>query len=127
MLYMLTIGLGLGRQHIYVMWYAAWETFGNQARHNAQPGFVMCGGTAQPVAWSPRSAFGVAFLSPDEQLINPSELAARTQALSPDARNIRQDDPHAQGRGPHQTSHAPRQAHYRTAGQPRGAGCRKHA
>ena len=40
-----------------------------------------------------------------------SEFAARMQALSPDARSIRQDDLRAQARGPHRTSHAPRQAH----------------
>ena len=64
---------------------------------------------------------------PNAQRINPSEFAACMQALSPDARNIRQDDLRAQARGPHRTSHAPREAHYRTAAQPRGAGCRKHA
>ena len=64
---------------------------------------------------------------PDEQRINPSGFAACMPALSPDARRIRQDDLRAQARGPHRTSHAPRQADYRTAAQPRGAGCRKRA
>jgi len=67
------------------------------------------------------------FFFSDEQRINPSEFAARMQALSPDARSIRQEDLRAQARGPHRTSHAPRQARYRKAAQPRGAGCRKHA
>ena len=38
---------------------------------------------------------------PDEQRIIPCEFAARMQALSPDARNIRQDDLRAQAHGPY--------------------------
>ena len=64
---------------------------------------------------------------PDEQRANPNEFAARMRALTPGARSIRQDDLRAQARGPHRTSHVPRQAHYRMAAQPRGEGCRKHA
>ena len=40
---------------------------------------------------------------------------------------MRQDDLRAQARGRQRTPHAPHQAHYRTAAQPRGAGCRKYA
>ena len=56
----------------------------------------------------------------------PSELAARMQTLSPKAHCIRQDDQRAQARRLHRTSHAPCKAHYCTAAQPSGAGCRKH-
>ena len=56
-----------------------------------------------------------------------SELASSMQTLSPKARSIRQNDQRTQAHRPQQTSNAPCKAHYRTAAQPSGAGCRKHA